>query len=260
MSIPVIPPKRSLGDFLGQQAGQGLSAGINQFFEGKQRQKQLGGLSPFLEAAGLNPDQIEQFTNSGLDPAQAAALVGSIQKANMANKDKLDKTEKATHVLNISNKLRDLIKYTGSAGIPFTSSFGGGSFNREAVQKRNQFDSLAASYASYFRDLETKGQLPQGLFEQVIKPRLPNSELSERENLGRIDGMEDLAKEYGGLNIGDKEGSSTPGSKEMGSQYKSEPKKSVKTINMRDPSTGQVYSVPQDQVNKYRKMGAEIVQ
>ncbi len=115
----------------------------------------------------------------------------------------IQKAEKSEGILASAKKMRDLIKYTGSTKIPFTSSFNAirGGLNREGLQKRNKFDVLAASAASFFRDLETKGQLPLGLYEEVIKPRLPNSELEERENLGRIEGLEELAKEYGGKTL-----------------------------------------------------------
>lgn len=113
----------------------------------------------------------------------------------------LEKKEKSEVVLSTVEDMRKLIPYTGSTKIPFTSSFnaGPGGLNRTGLEKRSEFDTLAASAASFFRDLETKGQLPQGLFEQVVKPRLPSSELSERENRGRLNGLEALAKKYGGL-------------------------------------------------------------
>jgi len=111
------------------------------------------------------------------------------------------KRARAKGLFKTVDTMRSLIKYTGSTSIPFTSSFNAKKtgLNRKGLQMRNKFDGLAADFASFFRDLETKGQLPQGLYEQVIKPRLPNSELSERENLGRIDAIEQLARQYAEL-------------------------------------------------------------
>lgn len=126
------------------------------------------------------------------------------QEEEKIEKPLREKRERATNVINSAEKMRGLLKYTGSSYVPGTSSFltkGPLPINREGIQKRAQFDATAAAAANFFRDLDTKGQLPQGLYEQVIKPNVPNSEKSERENEGLIDGLIDLAKEYGGLKV-----------------------------------------------------------
>ncbi len=110
------------------------------------------------------------------------------------------KFESSNAVLGVADDLEKLLPYTGSTKVPFSKSFNAqpGGLNREGLEKRNEFDTLAASAASFFRDLDTKGQLPQGLYEKVILPRLPSTEVSERENKGRINGLRTLAKKYGG--------------------------------------------------------------
>jgi len=137
----------------------------------------------------------EPFLASHLRTQEAAAK----EEQKRETKD-LEKYEAAKSVIDTAEEMEKLIKYTGSTGIPFTSSFNAkpGGINREGLEKRNEFDTLAASAASFFRDLDTKGQLPQGLYEKVILPRLPTTQVSERENKGRIKGIVALAKKYGG--------------------------------------------------------------
>lgn len=115
-----------------------------------------------------------------------------------ANAEKTERKERAGRLLSGVNTQKGLIPYVGQTDIPFTKNFGG-QFNRTSVRQRERFDVLGAEAASFFRDLDTKGQLPQGLYEEVIKPRLTSSKLSEAENEGRMLGLIDLAKQYGGL-------------------------------------------------------------
>lgn len=185
----------------------GISAGIGQRYRNKAdasilEQLQSGQISPANYPtlwAKLSPEArktYEPFLQSAIRQQE------STSKENLKRETAdLEKAEKSNAVLDSAQGMRDLIEYTGSTRIPFTKSAGAreDSFvNREGLQKRNKFDALAASAASFFRDLDTKGQLPQGLYEQVIKPNLPNSKLSERANLGKIEGLEDLARTYGG--------------------------------------------------------------
>lgn len=136
----------------------------------------------------------EPFLQSELRKQEAAS-----RETDKRETGKLEKREKAESLLGTVKEMEDLIPYTGSTDIPWSPSFLGNSLNRGAVQKRATFDELAASAASFFRDLETKGQLPLGLYEKVIEPRLPSSKLSERQNKGRLEGLTSLAKRYGGL-------------------------------------------------------------
>lgn len=211
--VQVLPyiqtPLEQLTPHINQIAG-GIGAGVGQHYRNKAdtsilTQLQSGQVSPANYPtlwAKLSPEArktYEPFLQSAIRQQEA----GNKENLKRETAD-LEKEEKSNAVLGTAKEMRDLIEYTGSTRIPFTKSAGArtDSFvNREGLQKRNKFDTLAASAASFFRDLDTKGQLPQGLYEAVIKPRLPNSELSERENLGRIEGLEELAKTYGGKNF-----------------------------------------------------------
>ncbi len=90
------------------------------------------------------------------------------------------------------NDLRKLIPYTG--GMFGTKTFGG-KLRRETVQKRAEFDTLAFSLEGFLREMSSKGQLPQSIFEALLE-RLPSPEKSERENKGRIDAIEKIIERY----------------------------------------------------------------
>lgn len=158
---------------------------------------------------GSNPEPLDPM-QQGIIAMKHPQFINAYQAAQKAQAPQHDRERKATSALSTAQEMKDRLKYVGSTKIPGTSSFLGGSLNREAVQEREHFDFLAAEIASFLRDLDTKGQLPQGLYEQVIKTRLPNSELSERTNLGRIEGYEDLIRRYGGKKFTEKSKGSSP--------------------------------------------------
>lgn len=205
--LPYIPSfLEQLSPHISQTAGA-IGTGIGQHYRNKAdasilQQLQSGTVKPVdyptlwskLSPAARKTN--EPFLASHLRTQEAAAK----EEQKRETKD-LEKYESAKSVIDTADEMEKLIEYTGSTRIPFTKSAGArpeAFFNREGVEKRNEFDTLAASAASFFRDLETKGQLPLGLYEKVILPRLPNSEVSERENKGRIKGIVALAKKYGG--------------------------------------------------------------
>lgn len=128
----------------------------------------------------------------------------TMQQESLSKAPQKKLTERAENLIETGKDLKNLLPYVGSAWLP-GKSFAGTSFNRESVQKRAEFDTLVADWAGFFRDLDTRGQLPLGMYEKVIEPRLPNSQFSERINLGRIEAMEKLAKRYGGLEKSEKQ-------------------------------------------------------
>lgn len=208
----ILPEVPSFGTQLARGIGAGLGAGVSQTANllsesVKERMKaqaksqsllstlsQLGGEKGDFDLSNLTPEQ------QGMLATQHPEFVTAYQAAQKAQRPQKEKEKGAENVLNISKTIRGLLKYTGSRWAPGAGFDPTEFLNREAIQKREEFDSLGASYASYFRDLDTKNQLPLGLYQKVIEPRIPNSELSERVNLGRIEALEELAREYGGLN------------------------------------------------------------
>jgi hypothetical protein len=106
-----------------------------------------------------------------------------------------DLARKKTGYLETIDDLEKMIKYTGSTQIPFTKSYLGHSLNRQAVQKREEFDVLAFSLEGFLREMNTKGVLPQKVFN-VLLTKLPSSKLSERANRGRLDAIKKQVSRY----------------------------------------------------------------
>lgn len=205
--LPYVPSfLEQISPHVGNVAGT-LAGAVGKHYQNKKdetilQQLQSGSASPvnfptmWSKLSEGARKKYEPFLMSQLRTQEA----GAKEEQKRETKD-LEKYEIAKSVIDTADEMEKLIEYTGSTRIPFTKSAGARTeafFNREGVEKRNEFDTLAASAASFFRDLETKGQLPLGLYEKVILPRLPNSEVSERENKGRIKGIVALAKKYGG--------------------------------------------------------------
>lgn len=221
--VQILPEAPSFGTELARGLGAGFSSGISKSSDlaselmkenykqkmaqnlyssirrnkGSNMAKDLSGQSDLDDSSFTNDEllQMKMSGNKQLSDAADFILKAQEQEYKMGG----EKRERAKNLLSTAQEMRDLIEYTGSTQIPFTKSFFGqeGGWNREAVQKRAHFDTLAADLAGFFRELDTKGQLPQGLYEKVIEPRLPSSKLSERENLGRIEALESMARRYG---------------------------------------------------------------
>jgi hypothetical protein len=221
--VSVVPQTAGLGDLLGLGASQGLIQGGEHYLKEQskravsERLAKILGVGPAQSASGaqgggfggITPDKIIALA---ADPELAgvasimAQLYAPEHKAQVEQAQEVAaKRDRSKRLLETTEEQEKLLPYTGSTSIPFTKSFNATKFglNRKGLEKRELFDNLSADAASFFRDLETKGQLPQGLYEKVIEPRLPNSKLSERENLGRLKGIKSLAKKYGGLKDSD---------------------------------------------------------
>lgn len=216
--VQVLPYVPSFGEKL----APALSQAVGDVAQGYQQMRANQNDQRILEGLGQNPnashmDLIKAFSSlskgkqESLTPLFTQYLKSQQKQQDVAQKTQEEdqkKFESSNAVLGIADEMEKLIEYTGSTRIPFTKSAGArpnAFFNREGLEKRNEFDTLAASAASFFRDLDTKGQLPQGLYEQVILPRLPSTKVSERENRGRINGLRTLAKKYGGKRFEQKE-------------------------------------------------------
>jgi len=141
---------------------------------------------------GLKGDQLNAF--SQLNPEQQKMLLaykGAGNKANAKQQEKtLEVAEAGTEIGNVISKMNDLISYTGATWIPGTDSWGAGgpgllSVNRKALEKRNQFDALVPVLTNVYKKLEAGNVLSKRIFEDLMT-RVPDSKLSERENIGRL--------------------------------------------------------------------------
>jgi hypothetical protein len=214
--IQMLQPGFSFGSQLGQQLGgglgQGIAGGLQQMIEQKQKSRQLEGLSPFLKQVGIPEEGISQLISSGLDPRIVSDLVNHLGQqqqrqqaiSEKAHAEKQEGLQKAKGHLGTLEELESLLPYTGSVLVPGKGFLGGQKgfkglnilnqpLNRESSEKRNQFDTAALTLEGLLRDLATKGALPQKTF-QVLLERLPSSDLSDRENIGRINALRGVLK------------------------------------------------------------------
>lgn len=202
--------KPSFGQRLAAGLGGGISEGLgqalSQMMENKKRTKQLEGLAPIFEQLGIPKEGVQQLIASGLDPKDVAALAGQLgqQQAKMqqqkmkVQQELQEKERKDQGMISTLDEMEGLLEYTGEHKIPgFKSFLGAGPMplNRTAVEKRDQFDTMAITLEGFLRDLTTKGALPQKTFQTLLS-RLPNSELSDRQNKGRINAIRSVIRNY----------------------------------------------------------------
>lgn len=199
---------QQLGAGLGGGISQGLSQALSQMMEQKKQTRQLEGLAPIFEQLGIPKEGVQQLIASGLDPKDAAHLAGQLgqqqakmqqQQATVQQKQQ-EKEQKDQGMLSVLDELETILPYTGEHKIPgFKSFLGAGPIplNRGAVEKRNQFDTMAITLEGFLRDLTTKGTLPQKTFEALLS-RLPDSSLSERQNKGRINAIRRVIESHSG--------------------------------------------------------------
>lgn len=201
--MQIIPANATFSTLLGQVLGQLPGQVLQGYQQAGQAASQQQGLDALLRnyAPQLSEQDRSQIARSNFNPKDLISALQGLQKSSELSEIDPAKRQRAETLLGTLEEMESLLPYTGSTSIPFTSSFNAipEGLNRSGLEKRNTFDALAADIASFFRDLEAKGQLPQGLYEKLIEPRLPSSKLSERENLGRIKGARSLARRFGGL-------------------------------------------------------------
>lgn len=99
---------------------------------------------------------------------------------------------------DLFKRLEEHIPYTGSTKIPFTKSFEADSPNMAAlfgnskgVQGREYFNTTALELEKYARQQYTKGTLSAQVFNRLMES-LPNAELSETQNKGRLKAFKDI--------------------------------------------------------------------
>lgn len=127
-------------------------------------------------------------------PGTPASVWGELAKEKKESETEIkqqEKTQKSQGLLQNISRLRELIPYTGNwMG---TKTFGG-PLRRETIQKRAEIKGLSFGLESFYRDMAAKGNMPLGIFEKLMTI-LPDPELSERENLGRLDASERMIKQ-----------------------------------------------------------------
>lgn len=209
MTLPMLQePPGALGSLV-QGLGVGLQQSlpsINEMIVNRQKQKQqeallsklipqgeqgqpgaqgMGGQNPMQLLVGLHSAGLGDVANS------IAPFLLQEHKQNLESQAKQrEEQESREHVGGILDELEANKGYVGSTKVPWSKSFQGqkGGLNRKAVQMRKYIDTLAFDIERILRKENTKGTLGKQIFDTLMS-KIPNSEDSEREFQGKIDGF-----------------------------------------------------------------------
>lgn len=203
-----------IGKALGEGIGGGFSAGLQQsiseFNAKKQNRNALAGLQPLLKQVGIefSPEEQERLLNSGLNPelvAKSAIDIFKQKEASAAQTEKamaerqkqmMEFQEKQQEIQGFQNAfetLEDMIPYTGVTTIPGFKSFTFGGLNREAVEKRENFDKLGFWITDKVFTHFNKGTVSVPKFEEIKENLAPRADLSERKNRARINSLRTIS-------------------------------------------------------------------
>lgn len=249
----ILPEVPSFGQQLARGLGQGISQGVgsaaNLLSEAtKQKMKSrslldtLSQLRKEGENGGINDLTAEQ---QGLLANQYPEFVKAYQTAQKLQQPEKEKMKRGESLLDTIESLRDKVDYVGHW---FGIKTFGGPLRRETVQKRNEIDSEVADLMAYLKELDTKGQLPFGLFKQLEK-KLPSSDLSEREYKGRLDAFEKIIRRNF---LGETKG------KTKGQEISSN-KASTEPMVKMQAEDGSIGMVPKNRVSDAMKKGAKVI-
>jgi hypothetical protein len=148
--------------------------------------RNLGG--GFSEGLGKSQDLFSRLIENH-EQEKNKAQYSQPKEMSDAQKDKIRAARGAKAAID---SMRANMEYTGSTfgkAFGFFSRAPGLSINRKAVEKRAEFDQDAFMLEGFLREKATKGTLPGAIFQKLLE-RLPNSELYDRENEGRLKGIE----------------------------------------------------------------------
>lgn len=145
------------------------------------------------------PRQVPPITEAGkrINDLNQKKYENDVEQYKITSKQKEDQEKLAREkqeqqrnprrIISNIKDLKELLPYTGNRffvgkgpRIPI--------LNREAIQKREEFDNLAFTLEGFLREMATKGQLPQGTFNKLLE-KLPDAKLSDRANIGRMDAI-----------------------------------------------------------------------
>jgi hypothetical protein len=200
-------PLEQLSPYINQainQLGQGFNQGMTNRRDQSILQQLQSAQTPMEQwslVGQLSPEKAKTVAamSTPFYTAQGRAAMKSMPSAkDIMTKEK--ETAKYQGQIEAVDYLRERIPYTGSVVIPGTKSFlGKGTpglfFHPSAVTKRAEFQTGIAPIMSFLKDLDTRGNLPMGLFNKLME-RLPDADLPEAENEGRLNSIEQAIKSY----------------------------------------------------------------
>ena len=257
MSFTVLPHEPSYLEMLVNRSAANLGQGYQR---GADEQSKLHQLMMAAQAKGLMKQQEMQQKQQGLQQALVQKAQGlsstlgikpeeAMQIAAMPNevvnqmlkekygltsqqiKEKVDmehSRERASAFYGTIDRMRELKPYVGTQWYGSKTMFL--PLQRETIQRRAEYDSSIAHLLSFLKELDAKGQMPYKLIEKLEK-KLPSSELSERENAGRLDALEGIV------------------TRTLNRQYKQSENQSTKAFLYQ----GGKYNIPRDKIKEFLK-------
>lgn len=175
-----------LGANLGQGFSQGLGVKLAQLHEQKANARKLQGLAPILEQLGIPKESMEQLIQSGLSPEAIAPF------AKLLGEGGVKKT--SAPIQGVFDTMSTLIKENAPGiGIAPLTKIGA---NREGVQNRAKYKSMRGKIESILLPLQSKGALTGPRFEFILS-QIPKGDESQREQVGKLQGLAESLSEEG---------------------------------------------------------------
>jgi len=279
--VQVLPYIPSFGERLAQVAGQVVgdvgSTLVQKHFQNKESNADrdiIANLRPdsspieLLHAYGTLSKQgqanvspiLQQLIRGQTQENIAGAKAVANQQAEEKKSQEAQEKQKAelAGVNDTLQWLKDNVGYTGTTGIFAlgSKSFGGGkqlapgvnspAFNREAVEKRQQYKSAGFLLADKIFTKFNKGTISKDKLK-IVQQLAPDPEVSERENLGRIAALEKMMALP--PDIGKKEFD-----KQLQEKVREVKESPVKVVS---PS-GKIVEIPESEVSAALKAGGKL--
>lgn len=162
---PGITGSQLVGESLGQGFNQSLSQMLEQHHQQQQRTSALSGLAPFLEQSGLEPQQIQQVIQSGIDPA---ILAGIVKSSGISKHQQAEETKRIGQTS--FNRMGELLK-EGKLGLG--SKVKGAVFGGKTAEDVGEFESLTGAIEAMLVDRVNRGTLSNSRFNYITKTLIP---------------------------------------------------------------------------------------
>ncbi len=181
--LPYVPsPFEQLTPYINQAVGD-VSQGIEKRFANAADDKILAGLG----SGSQSPIEIAKSI-SRLSPERAKNFTSGLEAAQKIQVQKNDSSD----LRNSLTKLKELVPFSETTGQRGNISWLGKKkgLSAENIQAREELDTLGFLVADKIYTHFNKGTMSNAKLEQVKKQIAPRSDLSERENIARINALE----------------------------------------------------------------------
>lgn len=184
----------------GEQLGQALTGALGNIGQGlinrrdfKQDQNILGQMASNPSVSPLQQIQSYAALSPQLQNTLGPVFSEFIKSSQRSHAAGPEASSDAIGLKTALDKLDDNIEFTGTTALPGTKSFLGGSLNRDAREKREEFDTLGFWSTDQVFTHFNKGTISKDKLKTLKDDLAPNSKLSERQNKARINSLRVIA-------------------------------------------------------------------